>query len=362
MAAQLDYLAHLPPKIDYRVGCIGAGFIMRDVQLEAYQRAGFRVEAIASRTPEHARLAAVERGIPKVYVTYQELLADSSVEIVDIAFPPHRQLEVVREATRHTDHVRGILAQKPLARTVAEARQIVELCAAAQIPLAVNQNMRYDQSMRALKDLLQRGGLGDPVIATIEMRAHPHWQRFLAEYDRLTLLNMSIHHLDIFRFLFGDPERVLASGRRDPSLPFQQADGIALYILEYADGLRASAWDDTFTWSDDFGIRWRVEGTVGIARGTIGWPDYPHGGPSTLDYTLRSEPGVWHRPRWKERWFPDAFIGTMGQLMHAIQEETEPEISGRDNLRTMALVDACYRSMAEHRAVDVREVMGAIVA
>jgi predicted dehydrogenase len=354
----LDYRPHLPPKTDYRIGCIGAGFIMRDVHLEAYARAGFRVAAIASRTPEHAREVAAVRGIPRVYATYQELLADRSVEIVDIAFPPDRQLEVIREAVRHADHIRGILAQKPLALGSAEAREIVGLCARAGVTLAVNQNMRYDQSMRALKDLLVRGVLGQPAIATIEMRAHPHWQQFLEAYDRLTILNMSIHHLDVFRFLFGEPERVLASARSAPGVSFPHADGIVLYVLEYADGLRAAAWDDTFAWSDDYGIRWRVEGTEGVAKGTIGWPDYPKGSPSTLDYTLRSEPGYWHRPRWDDRWFPDAFVGTMGQLMRAIQEGTEPEISGRDNLGTMALVDACYRSVAEHRAVALQEVLG----
>lgn len=357
IAAELDHLPHLPAQTDFRIGCVGAGFIMRDVHLEAYARAGFRVEAIASRTPDHAREAARERGIPKVYDTYQELLADPSVQIVDVAFPPDRQVEVIREAVRNRDHILGILAHKPLALSAGKAREIVDLCAEAQIPLAVNQNMRYDHSMRALKCLLERGSLGRPVIATIEMRARPHWQGFLSEYDRLTFLNMSIHHIDVFRYLFGDPARVLASARTDPRTSFPHADGLTLYVLEYDDGLRAAAWDDTFTWSDDFGIRWRVEGTEGVARGTIGWPDYPHGSPSTLDYCLRSEPGVWHKPRWEERWFPDAFVGTMAQLMRAILEGTEPEISGRDNLRTLALVDACYLSVAEHRAVDPREIL-----
>ena len=41
----------------------------------------------------------------------------------------------------------------------------------------------------------------------------------------------------------------------------------------------------------------------------------------------------WERPRWEERWFPQAFKGTMGQLMRAIQEDAEPEISGRDDAR-----------------------------
>lgn len=349
----LDYLPHLPPKTNYRIGVIGAGFIVRDVQLAAYQKAGFTVTAIASRTPAHARSVAAQWGIARVHDSYRELLADPEIQVVDLAFPPDLQLEVVQEAIKHTDHLRGILAQKPLALNTHQAREIVDLCADAGLPLAVNQNMRYDQSMRALKGLLERGVLGTPVLATIEMRARPHWQAFLETYDRLTFLNMSVHHLDIFRFLFGDPERVLASARTDPRTSFAHTDGITCYILEYPDGLRATAFDDTFTWSDDAGIRWRVEGTDGIAKGTIGWPDFPRGSPSTIDYTCRAEPGVWHRPRWEERWFPDAFVGTMGQLMRAIQEGTEPEISGRDNLRTMTLVDACYQSVAEHRAVRV---------
>ena len=57
----------LPPKTDYGIGCIGAGFIMRDIHLPAYNEAGFRPVAIASRTPEHARAAAEANGVPKVY-------------------------------------------------------------------------------------------------------------------------------------------------------------------------------------------------------------------------------------------------------------------------------------------------------
>ena len=55
------------------------------------------------------------------------------------------------------------------------------------------------------------------MLATIEMRAIPHWQTWLREYDRLTLLNMSIHHLDCFRYLFGDPESIYVSVGQDPA-------------------------------------------------------------------------------------------------------------------------------------------------
>ena len=106
----------------------------------------------------------------------------------------------------------------------------------------------------------------------------------------------------------------------------------------------------------DIGIRWRIEGVDGLARGTIGWPDYPARTPSTLDYSTVGSGGRWHEPRWSEVWFPDAFVGTMAQLLCALEEGSEPEISGRDNLRTMALVEACYRSADEHRAVALYEI------
>lgn len=176
---------------------------------------------------------------------------------------------------------------------------------------------------------------------------------------------MSIHHLDTFRFFFGEPERVYASVAPDPrtARQFDHTDGICLYILEYAGGLRATSWDDVWTGparegsGSDIYIRWRVEGVDGLARGTIGWPSYPAATPSTLDFTTKHRAGHWFQPRWKEVWFPDAFAGTMAQLLCALEENREPEISGADNLKTMALVDACYLSAQEHRAVSPDEVM-----
>jgi predicted dehydrogenase len=295
------------------------------------------------------------------------LLADKSIEVLDIAVPPDVQPAVIREAVEHKDHIRGILAQKPLAMSSREARECVALCARAGITLAVNQNMRYDQSVRALRDLLRRGWLGEPVLGTIEMRAIPHWMPWSQHLPSLSTFVMSIHHLDTFRFWFGTPDRVLASTRPDPRTHFPHRDGINLYILEYDNGCRAGAWDDVWTGparegcAGDIAIRWRVEGTEGLARGTIGWPSYPARTPSTLDFTTKkpgfSEKPGFFEPRWSEVWFPDAFVGTMAQLLCALEDGTEPEISGRDNLETIALCEAVYAAGQEHRVTTVREFL-----
>ncbi len=363
--ADIDYLPQLPRDRTPAIGCIGAGFIVADCHLVAYQRAGFNALAIASRDPAKARRVADQRQVPRVYETYQQLLCDPDIQIVDIGVPPDIQLEVIREVVRHGDHIRGVLAQKPLGVNLAEAVEAVQLCADAGITLAVNQNMRYDQSVRGCKSVLDRGYLGEPVLASIDMRAIPHWMPWQQRQGWVTLRIMSIHHLDTFRFWFGEPLRVFASVRPDPrtSARFAHEDGICVYILEYADGLRATSCDDVWAGPEiagtepDIGIRWRVEGTDGLARGTIGWPDYPQPTPSTLDFATNRAPGQWFQPRWNEVWFPDAFVGTMAQLLCALEDNREPEISGRDNLHTMALVDACYRSAKEHRAVELAELL-----
>jgi predicted dehydrogenase len=357
----LNYLPRLPRRRDFRIGCIGAGFIMRDCHLVAYRQAGFNPVAIASRDPARARAVADMHGIPRSYATVDALLADSTLEVLDIAVPPDVQPALIRQAARHGDHIRGILAQKPLAMTYPEALECVDLCAAAGITLAVNQNMRYDQSVRALKDLLQRGWLGEPVLGTIEMRAIPHWMPWSEGLPSLSTFIMSIHHLDTFRYWFGTPDRVLASTRRDPRTRFAHSDGINLYILEYDRGCRAAAWDDVWSGpacegvAGDIYIRWRVEGTDGLARGTIGWPGYPARTPSTLDFSTKRQPAYWFQPRWPEVWFPDAFAGTLAQLLCALEDGMEPEISGRDNLETVALCAAVYAAAKEHRLTTVRE-------
>lgn len=352
----------MPVRRDLRIGCIGAGFIMADCHLVAYRDAGFNPYAITSLKIEDSETVASRHNIQKVYETWMQLITDPEIEIVDIAIPPDAQLGVIRELVKQNDHIKGVLCQKPLAMNYKEAKTIVELCKNAGIKLAVNSNMRYDQSIRALKSILNQNFLGDPVLATIEMRAIPHWQEFLKKYDRVEILNMGIHHIDTFRYLFGNPERITALTRKDPRTTFNHIDGITQYNLQYKNDFMAVSLDDVWAWpgegtEKDIYIKWRVEGMDGIAQGTIGWPAYPVPSPSTLEFTSRRFPGRWIRPAWKKVWFPDAFQGTMAQLLIAVENNSEPEISGSDNLYTMAIIDACYESIKLQRTIYLSEIV-----
>ncbi|MGZ4963639.1 MAG: Gfo/Idh/MocA family protein [Limisphaerales bacterium] len=344
----LNIHSPLPKKRDWRIGILGAGFIVNDCHLPAYRKAWFNPVAIASRTRESAERVAKNHGIAKVYGTYDELLDDKSIEVLDIAVPPNAQLALIKAACARKT-VKAILAQKPLGIDYAEAIEAARVCEQAGIVLAVNQNMRYDQSVRAGKTLLENGAIGEPVFTTIEMRAIPHWMPWQAELGWATLRIMSIHHIDCFRYWFGDPTRIICSTRPDPRANFKHTDGICTYILEYESGLRCIGIDDTWAGpakegcpADNY-IRWRIEGTNGLAIGDIGWCKDPYTSPSTIRFASKGDK-TFHEPKWSESWFPDAFIGTMAQLLIALETETEPAISGRDNLRTMKLVEEAYAS------------------
>ncbi|MBZ9797807.1 Gfo/Idh/MocA family protein [Mesorhizobium sp. ES1-4] len=358
--ASMDFEPDVEVRVrEYRIGCVGAGMIMAECHLAAYVQAEFPVVAIASRTKASAEKVARRWAIPAVHDTPEQLIEDDNVEIVDLAFPPDQQPALIRHALKQK-HIKAILAQKPLALSVEEAVKLRDEAATSGKILSVNQNMRYDQSMRVLKQIIDTGTLGEIVFAQIDMHAIPHWQAFLADYDRLTLANMSVHHLDVLRFLFGDPLEITTLTRMDPRTTFEHSDGITVSTLRFPSGFLAVSLEDVWSgprqqgYRDDQHINWRVDGTKGVAKGTIGWPT---GVASTLTYaSTETTGGEWVRPSWETMWFPHAFIGVMEQLQYAVKTGTPPALSIADNVKTMALVEAGYRSMAEGRTVRLSEI------
>ena len=84
-------------------------------------------------------------------------------------------MEIIAEAVKHP-HIKGILAQKPIAMNYAQARQIVDTCKKAGVKLAVNSNMRYDQSIQGAEDHPAARLPRRAILPTVDMRAIPHWQ------------------------------------------------------------------------------------------------------------------------------------------------------------------------------------------
>jgi predicted dehydrogenase len=351
----LDYKPKLPRNLNRGIAIIGAGGIINYAHLPAYKKAGFRVVGITDRNRESAEKTAKDHAIPRVYASIDELLADREVEVVDVAIYPAGQLEIVEKVTAAKRHV---LCQKPFADEFSKAVRSVELAEAAKVKIAVNQQMRWDAGIRCARILIDDGWLGTPTYGTIQVHCNTDWSLWPWIYQgkRVEVMFHSIHYIDSLRFLLGDPTSVFTSGSRGPA-ETTKAETKTLTIWDYASGLQVLIDACHSTWQDDPYAIFRLEGTEGVIKGTIGLMyNYPTGRPDTLEFMSKRNNGYWFSARLDSMWIPDAFVGPMASLMRAIEDGSEPETSGRDNLRTLQIVFAEYRSMAEKRAVRPEEI------
>jgi predicted dehydrogenase len=351
----LDYKPKLPRDLNHGIAIIGAGGIINYAHLPAYKKAGFRIVGITDQNLEAAQSTAKQHGIPKVYGNLDELLADREVEILDVAIYPGGQLEVVEKATAAKRH---LLCQKPFSDEYAKAVRSVKLADAAKVKIAVNQQMRWDAGIRCARILIDDGWLGTPTYAAIQVHCNTNWSLWpwIYQGQRLEVMFHSIHYIDSLRFLLGDPTSVFTSGSRAPN-ETTKAETKTLTVWDYDSGLQVLIDACHSTWQDDPFATFRLEGTEGVIKGTIGLMyNYPTGRPDTLDFMSKRNKGYWFSARLDSMWIPDAFVGPMASLMRAIEDGSEPETSGRDNLRTLQVVFAEYRSMAEKRAVRPSEV------
>lgn len=353
----LDYQPTMPRRTDRGIGIVGAGGIVNYAHLPAYKKAGFKVVGITDKNHEQAERTAKQHGIPKVYATVDELLRDGDVEIADVAVYPAQQVEIVAQATAAGKH---LLCQKPFADEYAKALRSVGLAEQAKVKIAVNQQMRWDAGIRCARLLIDQKWLGTPTYATIQVHCKTDWSLWPWIYQgkRLEIMFHSIHYIDSLRYLFGEPATVFTSGARAPG-ETTEAETKTLSIWEYTSGLQVLIDVCHTTWQDDPYAIFRFEGTEGVIKGTIGLMyNYPSGRPDTLEFMSKRNPGYWFSARLQSMWIPDAFVGPMASLMCAIEDNSEPETSGRDNLHTLQIVFAEYLSMAEKRAVRPDEITG----
>ncbi|MFC1671655.1 Gfo/Idh/MocA family protein [Planctomycetota bacterium] len=140
-----------------RTAVIGAGFI-GPVHVEGLRRAGVEVAGILGVTDEESRGAAESQGIPKAYVSLEELLSDDTVDAVHIATPNKLHYEMALKALEAGKHV---LCEKPLAMNSTETAELVAAAKKAGRAAAVNYNLRFYPLCLEAREMFTRGDIGD---------------------------------------------------------------------------------------------------------------------------------------------------------------------------------------------------------
>ena len=331
------------PKTPLPIIVIGAGGIVRDAHLPAYQKAGFPVGALVDADSAKAATLARQFSIPFSTSSIAEAIAKAPKNSVfDVAVPAGAILDVLPQLPNGA----GVLIQKPMGNTLEEAEQILALCHNKELTAAVNFQLRYAPAMLAAKQIADAGLLGDLHDMEVVVSVHMPWDlwTFLSTAPRLEILYHSIHYIDLVRSWFGNPERVLAKTVRNP-LTKGLAATKSIIALDYGGWKRvyiATNHGHQYADSQQSYVQW--EGTEGALRAVMGVNlDYPKGRPDTLRIAKR-EAG-WQEVPVKGNWFPDAFIGSMGSLQAYITGESNVlPTSVDDALDTMRAVEAAYIS------------------
>ena len=175
---------------------------------------------------ERAEKAKKEFGTPdsKVYTDYKELLKDESIDVVHICTPNRSHSFITIDSLRAGKHV---MVEKPMAKTAAEAREMVKVAKETGKKLTVGyQNRCRPESVYLKKEVMEKGVLGEVYYAkalAIRRRATPTWGVFLNEYEQGggPLIDIGTHALDLTLYMMDnyEPKMVLGTSYKKLNNP-----------------------------------------------------------------------------------------------------------------------------------------------
>jgi predicted dehydrogenase len=321
---------------------IGAGAIVRTAHLPAYRRLGFPIAGVFDVKPDAAADTARAFNVPTVFATLEDAAASPDA-VFDVAVPGDQIHAIVERLPQGS----AVLIQKPMGENLDAARRILASCHERRLVAALNFQLRFSPNMLALRQLVEERQLGELIDVEVRIVDRQPWEQwsFMEGAPRLEVLYHSIHYLDAIRLLAGEPHGVYCRAVAHPVLSMFR-DTRSAIVLDYGDRIRCSL---TLNHTHALGPRHRasmfkVEGTTGAAVLTMGVNlDYPSGPPDDLEVAVGG--GAWERVPLRGSWFTEAFEGPMSNLQRFIAGEDPALVSPVDDaIKTMALVEACYRS------------------
>jgi len=333
-----------------RVAMIGAG-------LQANRRGpviaaarGHELTVVAAAQIEHAQAFAASYGAT-VVPTWQEAVTRDDVDAVIVATPPDSHRDITVAALRAGKHV---LCEKPLARTMPEAEEMVLVAEETGLVLKCGFNHRYHPAIAQARTLVTSGELGEPIFARGKYGIigrpglEQEWRSDPKVVSGGQMMEQGIHLVDLFRWMLGDFAH--ASGFVSTTYwPIAPLEDNGFGLLQRADGVTASFHSSLTQWRNLFSLEVycrdgyaQVEG-LGGGYGTeqliVGRKDF--NGPFSQQVTDFRGGDVSWRVEWEE-------------FAAAVEQGRAPDGDGRDGLEAMRLVNAIYASSASAgRPVEV---------
>ena len=299
--------------------------------------------------PEARSWAAAQGFAAPVCDDLATALSTTTADIALVVTPPEGRVALV---TTLLDHGLHVLAEKPLALTLPDALAMVRAAERAGRTLGVVQNFRYMPVSLTLRDVVGSGRYGTPTYATVlyirNRDGHaPHLNKYPLVMDHPMLLEQSIHHLDLLRFVYGaEVEEVTCTTWNPPGSKYR-GDACAAALIRMRGGLMVVYHGTWVSGSDRLEFRWRTDCERGVIIQRDLFGDLVEG--AVADAELRpvtlapAEPFVTDSAR------------LLDDFIDACRHNRPFASSGRDHLRTLALTLACVESSQSGHRVSLSE-------
>lgn len=323
-----------------KVGVIGLGWWGKVLTRAAAASGELEVVGCYARTPERREEFAAEFGC-RPASTLDDLLSDPDIQGVMIATSHTTHTELIQQAAAAGKHV---FVEKPLALTVDEARRGVEAAQRAGVMLQVGHQRRRTAAARKTKELIDSGELGelqtlqsDHSVANGLRMPKEAWRWNPEESPLGSMTSLGIHTIDTFTYLAGPIGRVSTFTRPGRSVTIDEATGI---LFEFESGAIGALLTSFFVPKV---IRLSVHGTGGAA------------------YSDHDGERLWVQgvedPAGSEVDLPkvDPVVDQLAEFGRVVKGEAKPEVSGREGLEVVAVLEAAVDSARSGKAVEVSE-------
>jgi predicted dehydrogenase len=224
------------PQHPLRVGIVGAGGIAQIAHLPAFRRIrSATVVALCDMDPTKLRILQTRYGIPRIFRSYEELLASKDVDAVDICLPNNLHHQAVLAALAAGKHV---LCEKPLAFRANQVREIIDAQARSKQKLLVGMNNRFREDSILLKRFIEAGELGEPYFIKTgwlkrrERMTPARWRYQKAVAGGGVFMDLGVQVLDLALWLADYPPIERLAARFIYGTPAIDVEDSALVFLQ----------------------------------------------------------------------------------------------------------------------------------
>lgn len=324
----------------YKVGLIGAGGVT-ELHLEGYKNHRERVEiaAICDPNTDVLQKKADQYGIPLRFTEVSDFIQNSGVDVAIVCTPTSIRKKVIFPLLEAGF---PLFVEKPFSDTLSDAIEITEKALQLGVPISVNQNFRRHFTFEAVKEIVAQDTIGQVtaiIFNNLFFRQDAGWR---LQCERHALSVMGIHWFDGFRQILGSEAVSVTSLMRSSSVIECAGETDATVQVAFENGAIA-------TYTQSFSSTYpRTEMIVIGEKGSLlcGYTSvelYRNGDSSPVQ--------SWNNQISREV----ATFEGLNQLLGSIETGIEAPNSAQDNMKTVAMLDAAYRSASERRTVELRQ-------